>query len=83
MCFDFFEAVAQSCSVKAEFLKFLQNSQENTCVGASLFLKKMARQRIPFYGATPMATSGFYMFCKFVYQFFLIRDHSLITYVKR
>ena len=33
------EAFIQRCSVKKEFLKFLQKSQESPC--ASLFLKKL------------------------------------------
>ena len=33
------EAVVQSCPVKKVFLKFLQNSQENTCSRISFLIK--------------------------------------------
>ena len=33
------EAVARRCSMKYVFLKVLQNSQENTCVGVSFLIK--------------------------------------------
>ena len=33
------ESVARRCSTKQVFLKLLQNSQENTCVGVSLLVK--------------------------------------------
>ena len=36
------EAVVQGYSVKKMHLKFLQNSQENTCVGFSLLIKLQA-----------------------------------------
>ena len=36
------EAVIQSCSVKMAFLKFLQNSQENTCTRVSFLIKLQA-----------------------------------------
>ena len=35
------EAVTRRCSLKKVFLKFLQNSQENNCVGVSLFLQTL------------------------------------------
>ena len=33
------EALTQWCPVKNVFLKFFQNSQENTCAGASFLIK--------------------------------------------
>ena len=36
------EAVVQRCSVKKVFLKFLQNSQENTCARICFLLKLQA-----------------------------------------
>ena len=36
------EAFAQRCSVKKLFLEILQNSQENTCVRVSFFIKLQA-----------------------------------------
>ena len=40
--FNSSEAVARSCSVKKVFLEILQNSQENTCVRASVLIKLQA-----------------------------------------
>ena len=36
------EAVAQTCSVKKEFLEISQNSQENTCARLSFLIKLQA-----------------------------------------
>ena len=33
------KAVVRRCSIKKVFLKFLQNSQENTCVRVSFLIK--------------------------------------------
>ena len=43
LCFDLLtETSVCSCSTKQVFLKISQNAQENTCIGSSLFLKKVA-----------------------------------------
>ena len=42
LIFEVTEAVVQRCSVKKVFLKFLQNSQENTCARVSFLIKLQA-----------------------------------------
>ena len=43
------EAVVRRCSVKKVFLKFLQKSQENTCVRVSFLIRLQAQVLIKFY----------------------------------
>ena len=42
MAFTYPETFARRCSVKNVFLKFFQNSKENTCTRASLLIKLQA-----------------------------------------
>ena len=42
LIFEVTEAVVRRCSVKKVFLKFLQNSQENTCARVSFLIKLQA-----------------------------------------
>ena len=41
-CSDNTEAVVERCSVKKMFLEISQNSQENTCIRGSFFIKLQA-----------------------------------------
>ena len=57
------EAVARRCSAKKLFLKTLQNSQENTCVGVSFSIKWKASGNSVFFSVNfaKMLRAHFYL----------------------
>ena len=57
------EAVARRCSAKKLFLKILQNSQENTCVGVSFSIKLKASGNSVFFSVNfaKMLRAHFYL----------------------
>ena len=66
------EAVTRSCSVKKKFLKFSQNSQENSCARASFLMKLQTSDNFIQKGALAHLLS--YEFCEIFMNTFFI-DH--------
>ena len=71
------EAVVQRCSVKKVFLKFLQNSRENTCAGVS-FLKSYRPEACNFFKKETLAQVFSGEFCEISMNTFFRRT-PLVT----
>ena len=65
------EAAVQRCSIKKEFLKILQNSQENTCVRVS-FLQKLQDSTCNFIKKETLAEVFSCEFCEIFKNIFFI-----------